>query len=323
MRAATAPVRHQSFRHEALFYGGTQGFVESVVPFIREGVAGGEAVLVAVAPAKIELIRAELDGEGDFIRFTNMFELGHNPGRILPSWREFVAEQLPGDRPFRGVGEPIWAGRTGPEVAECHLHESLLNVAFDGGPPWQLICPYDTTALDGEVLAEARRTHPFVRSNGTSGASRDYPGSVPNGFDQPFEEPGKPVQEVAFDTRSLSDLRDLVSDRGREAGLSAARALELTMAVNEVATNSVRYGGGAGTFAMWRDDERLVVEIRDAGVIRDPLVGRRTPDADQEGGRGLWLVNQFCDLVQVRSLPDGVRVRLHMAVPGRGGSRFD
>jgi anti-sigma regulatory factor (Ser/Thr protein kinase) len=308
------PALGNGFRHEALFYEGATGFLESVVPFIREGVEGGEAVLVAVNPDKFGPILDALEGRAHLIRFMDMLELGLNPARIIPAWRDFVGEQRAGGS-FRGVGEPIWAGRSGPELEECHLHESLLNVAFDEGPSWQLVCPYDAGALDRQVVDEARRTHPYVRSAGDSASSHLYPGSVPNGFDQPFEEARGPVELTSFDTRSLSDLRDLVSRRSGEAGLSATQTLGLTMAVNEVATNSVRYGGGAGTLRMWSDGGSLVAEVRDSGVITDPLVGRQTPDADQEGGRGLWMVNQFCDLVQVRSLPDGVRVRLHMALP--------
>jgi anti-sigma regulatory factor (Ser/Thr protein kinase) len=308
----------RAFRHEALFYEGTAGFLDAVVPFVREGVEAGEAVLVAVDPAKIKLLRSELDGSAGYVRFANMFELGHNPGRIIPAWRDFVAEQSPGGRPFRGVGEPIWPGRAGAELAECHLHESLLNVAFEGGLPWQLACPYDIEALDPGVVDEARRTHPFVRQKGRPAASGDYPGAVPDGFDQPFDEPPGNVPALSFDTASLGELRDFVSERGARAGLPTRRNHELVMAVNEVATNSVRYGGGRGTLRMWREGPVLLSEVRDAGVIRDPLVGRQTPAADQEGGRGLWLVNQFCDLVQVRSLTDGVTVRLHMAVPPGG-----
>ena len=48
--------------------------------------------------------------------------------------------------------------------------------------------------------------------------------------------------------------------------------------------------------------------------IEDPLAGReRAPDADG-GGRGLWIVNHLCDLVQLRSSRAGSVVRLHMSV---------
>jgi anti-sigma regulatory factor (Ser/Thr protein kinase) len=36
------------------------------------------------------------------------------------------------------------------------------------------------------------------------------------------------------------------------------------------------------------------------------------PEPGQLGGRGLWLANQLCDLVQIRCSPAGATVRLRM-----------
>jgi hypothetical protein len=33
-----------------------------------------------------------------------------------------------------------------------------------------------------------------------------------------------------------------------------------------------------------------------------------------EGGRGVWLANQLCDLVQIRSAPRSTQVRLHITL---------
>jgi anti-sigma regulatory factor (Ser/Thr protein kinase) len=55
-----------------------------------------------------------------------------------------------------------------------------------------------------------------------------------------------------------------------------------------------------------------VCEVRDGGQLSDPLVGRRRPSSDQIGGRGLWIANQLCDLVQVRSSDEGAVVRLNV-----------
>ena len=68
---------------------------------------------------------------------------------------------LPGQR-ARGVGEPVTAARRPAELAECQVHESLLNLAFSHESPFWLVCPYDTTALDGAILEEARCSHSFV-----------------------------------------------------------------------------------------------------------------------------------------------------------------
>ena len=57
-------------------------------------------------------------------------------------------------------------------------------------------------------------------------------------------------------------------------------------------------------------------EVRDAGRIENPMAGRERPPPERDGGRGLWMVNQLCDLVQLRSFPDGVTVRVHMYLPG-------
>jgi hypothetical protein len=103
-------------------------------------------------------------------------------------------------------------------------------------PAWWLLCPYDTSALGGPVLEEASRSHPFVSQRGVATA--------------------RPTTATWRRRRSRSRPPDLV------------------LAVDEVAANSLRHGGG----------------------------------------RGLWMVNQLCDLVQLRTLPAGAVVRLHLYV---------
>jgi hypothetical protein len=46
-------------------------------------------------------------------------------------------------------------------------------------------------------------------------------------------------------------------------------------------------------------------------VIGDPMVGRVRPEEGAGGGYGVWLANQLCELVQIRSVPGGSVVRLH------------
>ena len=85
----------------------------------------------------------------------------------------------------------------------------------------------------------------------------------------------------------------------------------MVSAVNEVASNSLRHAGGRGVLRMWHADDTVVCEVSDDGHIDDPLVGRVRPEVDDRGGRGLWMVNQLCELVQVRSSPTGTTVRMH------------
>jgi anti-sigma regulatory factor (Ser/Thr protein kinase) len=105
-----------------------------------------------------------------------------------------------------------------------------------------------------------------------------------------------------------------VIDRGLAAGLSPSRAFDLAVAAHELAINTIRHASGHGVVAVWAEGGAVVCEVRDDGVIRDPLVGRVQPRAAQESGRGMWIVNQLCDLVQVRSSGEGTTVRVRMGL---------
>ena len=63
----------------------------------------------------------------------------------------------------------------------------------------------------------------------------------------------------------------------------------------------MRHGGGEGTLSSGATPDAVICEVRDRGRIEDPLAGRVEPAAGAEGGRGLWMANQLCDLVQIRS----------------------
>jgi anti-sigma regulatory factor (Ser/Thr protein kinase) len=107
-------------------------------------------------------------------------------------------------------------------------------------------------------------------------------------------------------------LRALVAGVATEAGLSEERRAGLVLAVHEVAANSVSHGHHRGTLRVWRDPTEIVCEVRDDGRVADPLVGRARPGLKGEGGRGLWIANQLCELVQLRSFATETVVRLHM-----------
>jgi anti-sigma regulatory factor (Ser/Thr protein kinase) len=314
MNPASPRSQTRGFAHDAFLYDGDHDFLGGTVPFIRAGLAAGEPVLVAVGAVKIELLRAALGREAGAVRFADMADVGHNPARIIPAWQQFVAENGSPERRVRGVGEPIWPGRRPAELIECQRHEALLNVAFDTTSAWSLLCPYDRTALDRTIIDETYRSHPFVRRDGTRrpSASYDAHATATAHLDAPLPEPAGPTRQMAFGPGGLTALRRLVSQHAEAAGLDTARTSDLVLAVDEIAANSLRHGGGEGLLRLWHDGDTLLCEVRDRGHIDEPLVGRRRPMPDQPGGRGLWVANQVCDLVQLRSFPSGSAVRVHM-----------
>ena len=225
-----------------------------------------------------------------------------------------MTEHAGGGRRLRGIGEPIWQGRSPAELVECQRHESLLNVAFAGAPAWWLLCPYDTETFDAAVIDEAHRSHPFVMQGRAQQVSTGYRGleleAAP--FDAPLPAPPGDPLEFAFGAEPPTGLRAFVSRYAAGVGLGTEPSAKLVLAVHEVASNSQQHGGGHGTLRIWQEGGTLICEIRDQGQLSQPLAGRERPATDHVGGRGLWLANQLCDLVQLRSFPTGTVTRLHM-----------
>lgn len=114
-------------------------------------------------------------------------------------------------------------------------------------------------------------------------------------------------------TTNLAQVRALARSHATMAGLPDTRVVDFVLAVSEIAANTVRHARSQGTVEIWRDADEIVCEIRDSGVIADPVTAQQ-PRADGTGGHGLWLVNQVCDRVELRSDETGTTVRLHMLI---------
>ena len=140
------PVAHDRYLHEAFFWRGDDHFLARTVPFVLEGLEAGEPVMAAVAPGHVDLLRDALGGAADEIQLLDMGRLGANPARIIPAWREFTDAHAGPGRPVRGIGEPVWSARRGSELAECQLHEALLNYAVGPGLPCGWSAPTTPTA---------------------------------------------------------------------------------------------------------------------------------------------------------------------------------
>jgi hypothetical protein len=187
MTAIDDRTSQKEFRHEALLYSGEDEFVEHATAFIRAGLARDEAIFTVVDARKIGRLRAALDESADLVLFAYMAQVGHNPALIIQAWRDFVSEQRSDGRAMRSIGEPISTERNEAALVECHIHESLLNVAFREDPNFWLLCPYDTASLSIPVIEQAIANHPLV-CDGAGHRSSDTHHADPleAGFAQPL-----------------------------------------------------------------------------------------------------------------------------------------
>ncbi len=305
-------------RHTALFYSGIGEYLGALSSFVLDGIAAGDGILVAISRPRAAQLRQLLPGDAQ-VAFADMAELGRNPARILPAIEAFLAD-LAG-RPARYVGEPVWPGRSGAELDEATVHEALINSALSGSAV-RVLCPYDVARLPPRVVADARLTHPALIEGGHLLPSESYAGAgqLPAGCPRPLPSVPADAATLSYEI-DLRPVRELVSLHATQAGLDADRVGDMVLAVNEVAANTLRHTRAAGTVSVWQAGRELICEIRDDGQITDPLAGRRLPARDRPGGKGLWMVNQVCDLVELRSSPAGTVVRLHMQAASPAGQQ--
>jgi anti-sigma regulatory factor (Ser/Thr protein kinase) len=304
------PDPHDSYRHECQLYRGIDEFLVAIVPFIQDGLERGQQVMVAVAEPRLQALRDSLGDDAHLVVFADMAELGRNPALIIPAWREFAAAA--NGRPMRGVGEPIWAGRSDTEIVECQFHEALLNLAVDEQTQLWLLCPYDIESLGDELIVEALRSHPYVVESETDAGNRHYggPAHARSLFAAELPAPEVPVTSIPFDDDCHGEAATAIQLFATCAGIPVQQSAKLVSAIDEIATAGLRDAGDV-QIRMWQDDGAMVCEVGDRGLVDDPLIGRASSLRPQSRERGIRLANELCDLVQVRSNASGTTIRVH------------
>lgn len=301
--------------HEALVYRSEDELTAAVGTFLSDAAAAEEPVLLALPAEHLAQIRPAA-GETARLDRQDIRQVGCNPQRLLPFMENWIAAHTRAGGTagrVRIISEAVWPGRSYPERAEGLRHEALVNEVLAEAPV-TMLCPFDAAHLDPETLAGVELTHPAILEGDRRRPSLAYSGLAGLDLDAiwPLEPPAEPIHEHDLG-RSLGDLRQAVAADPLLATLSRDRRSDLVMAVNEATTNAVRHGDGACSARIWHDGRSLVTEIASDGAVEDPLAARAPrPDPAAGSGRGLWLINQVCDLVEMRSGDAGTTLRLHM-----------
>jgi hypothetical protein len=303
---------HRGYRHEAVYYRGEREFLDLIGPFVRDGVTAGQPVMVAVIGPRLDALRAELGPAADAVEFVDMTALGRNPARIIPAWRTFLDRNRDAG-PVRGVGEPIWAGRRAAEIEESQFHEALLNLAIGPGVPFWLLCPYDRSSLDPNVLDEAACSHPVIVEPKVYRGSTMYGGAYHAAelFGRDLPAPTAPVRHLLVDPAAGHHVSDWVRRWAEASGVPRRRAAGLAAAVRGVAQSTEAHTGRRQMLQLWQQGSDLICQLHDSTPMGDPMIGRRPPGQDNSRGRALVAAHEVCDLVQVRSNHGGTTVRVH------------
>lgn len=310
---ATTPLRHA-----VCWYDDDPDLQAGVATATLDTLSAGGTVAVGLRPATEVALRRRIAGECGADAVAGLVRLQRQWGPDGPSGQTDAVnaarvlrtqhEHRPG--PLTVVAEQV-AGFDAPYWREV---EAAVQVALSDLPVL-LVC-FFPRVLPAAVASMVHRAHPLELSgdglHGVAGHSdprhllAEQPAPVP-------AELGPPQLDLTFDAARLREVRAAVDRVLRGQGFGARRTEDVTVAVNEVATNAVHHGDGPARLLVWTPGGDVVCEVHDAGTLGDPLPGLAPPEPGAEHGRGIWIARQLCDLLHVWADDHGTHVRIRAA----------
>jgi anti-sigma regulatory factor (Ser/Thr protein kinase) len=317
MRAGAAR-GHVGHFHEAGFYGSDSEFAALIVPFVEEGVAAGEPVIIGYDDRKAGLLRSWL-ADPSAVEFIGDQSLYATPAGAIATYRRMFEFHLAmGAGQIRIAGDVPHPGN-GRRFEGWDRYECAINTVWQDIPVWGL-CLYDATTAPPAVLDIVGRTHPrLVSPSGQRQASERYqPAPVFEGLPTAPDPLEASAPMVELTGRPAAEARHALAHIGRSR-VNNTTLTDLIIGASEAASNALRYGEPPVTVRIWATPDRIVVSVHDTGPgPADPLAGL-VPAAHSPSnpGLGLWVMHQLdVDTALIRT-GDGFTVRLRTGpVPG-------
>jgi hypothetical protein len=191
----------------------------------------------------------------------------------------------------------------------------MINVVF-AGLVGTILCR--TTAVASNRGAEGRQPHaPDVILRGTAPQQELHrPATVvatSTGRCRARHTPRPSWTSPAWTTCPAAGVRQPAREQGR---LSHDRAIDLQMAANEIATNTVRHAGAVGSVRVWAEDGHVLCDITDSGHVEVPWPGgwhRRSPARAAAACSSATICATSCGSTVCR-LHDRTAVRAHILI---------
>jgi anti-sigma regulatory factor (Ser/Thr protein kinase) len=305
--------------HEAGFYGSDAEFRALIVPFVEEGVAAGEPVIIGYDGRKSALLRSWL-ADPSAVEFISDKGLYATPARAIAAYRRlFEFHVAMGAGQIRIAGDVPHPGNGG-RFEGWDRYESAVNTVWQDFPVWGR-CLYDTATAPQAVLDIVERTHPrIVSPAGDRRASDRYQDvlvfeGLPYAPD-PLEDSTPTIELV---NRSAADARHALTQIG-PGRIPGTTLDDLLIGVSEAVSNAQRHGRPPATVRIWATPARIVVTVHDKGRgPADHLAGLVPAPGNTPGrglGLGLWAMHQLDIDVALRHADNGFTVRLRGGTTG-------
>jgi anti-sigma regulatory factor (Ser/Thr protein kinase) len=303
--------------HEAGFYSSDADFLRLIVPFVTDGIAADEPVVIGYDARKNDLLRAALPGP-EAVTFIEDASLYASPARAIEAYRrQFERHVAAGAGQIRIAGDVPHEGNGG-RFDGWDRYESAVNIVWQDYPVWSR-CLYDATTVPDAVRDVVERTHRrLVAADGGAGPSRRYQDVAEFESLRPAADPLEATAtSMTLVDASLKKTRRRVAEvaRGR---IGDAALDDLMFALSEAVINAQQHGRPPATVKVWTARERIVVHVHDAGPGPPSRLTGLVPDPEGSAGAGLglWLSHQLANIdIALVAGAGGFTVRLRAGRP--------
>jgi CheY-like chemotaxis protein len=165
----------QGCRHEALVYSSPDALVSGALPFLQQGLASGDHLLLILREAGRAVLQQALGEDSAHVAFADADAWYQSPQHAFACYTRYVDDQIAaGAHRVRVVAEIGWPqSLETADVAGWKRYEARISGAM-ASVPVSFICAYDARELPPEIIMDAQRTHPMVRSSAGARPSAHY-----------------------------------------------------------------------------------------------------------------------------------------------------
>lgn len=319
---ARAREAEPGFRHDAALHRGRRRLLAAAADFVRGGLEADELVMVCAPDDILERLSRET---ATAVVQPTLLDNGRSPSRSVAQWITFADRCHATGQPARLLISPAYGHRPIAVRDQEQFADALVNVGVRADTNLWVRCAFDSDHLDADRTSEVEACHPLVERDGAYEGSAGYAGlaHVRHLFAERLVDPAGPARTFVLSRHSeLAAARATIREETGKTKLSTEEAEAVVLAVHEAALNALNHGGGTCHLCVWRTAARLVCEVRSSHRLRDPMAGHRLASVEDDHGRGLWLANQLCDLVEIRSGRWGTTVRISTWTSTKRGLRL-
>jgi anti-sigma regulatory factor (Ser/Thr protein kinase) len=306
--------------HALLLYESEESLCAHAVPYLREGLDRGEAVMAVVSASAQHVLSVALGDDAGRVRWQAGDVSYGRLGVMFEGFRQFLAEHRAAGVSMRLLAEN---GRVGtPERMAAYLRfEAMANEVYRPyGYRWA--CLYDTRTHSTDTLRHVRQVHPrLLEHGGQEIPNGDY--LEPGSYLARSDPPAQPPAAVQLDSEIISLGQLVVFRRWLRRWAEVQRINDddadgVVIAVGEAVTNALQHGAPPIRVRAWTADGRGRVHVHDRGPRSIPATaGYRHPSQERNRGYGLWLARQLADVVTTYSDRAGTTIALDFPLATR------